>query len=89
MPILAIMLYRRDQIDGFRDTMLAVVMPLLLGFIGYVAVTALDPAFTMRDRFSVSLLGSPVTKRLLTSTKSARWPFPAIAFPACTRQSRW
>src|ERR1700722_2931687 len=64
-PILAMMLYRRGQIDGLRDTMLAVVMTLLLGFIGYVAVPARGPAFTLRARFSVSLLGSPMTNRAL------------------------
>jgi membrane-associated phospholipid phosphatase len=81
-PILAMMLYRRGQIDGFRDTMLAVVMTLLLGFIGYVAVPALDPAFTMRERFSVSLLGSPMTRRALDLYQISALAVPRDCFPS-------
>jgi membrane-associated phospholipid phosphatase len=81
-PILAMMLYRRGQIDGFRDTMLAVVMTLLLGFIGYVAVPALDPAFTMRDRFSVSLEGSPMAKRALDLYQISALAVPRDCFPS-------
>jgi membrane-associated phospholipid phosphatase len=81
-PILAMILYRRGQIDGFRDVMLAMVMTLLLGFVGYVAVPALDPAVTMRERFSVSLQGSPVIQRALDLYQISALAVPRDCFPS-------
>ena len=81
-PVLAMVLYRRGQIGGFRDTMLAVVMTLLFGFIGYVAVPALAPFFTMRERFSVSLQGSPLAQKALDLYTISSLEVPRDCFPS-------
>ncbi len=81
-PVLAMVLYRRGQIGGFRDTMLAVVMTLLVGFVGYVAVPALAPYFTMRERFSVSLQGSPLAQKALDLYTISSLAVPRDCFPS-------
>jgi membrane-associated phospholipid phosphatase len=81
-PVLAMVLYRRGQIEGFRDTMLAIVMTLLVGFIGYVVVPSLAPCFTMRERFSVSLQGSPLAQKALDLYTISALEVPRDCFPS-------
>jgi len=81
-PVLAMIVYWRGQIDEFRDTMLAVVLTLMVGFGGYVAVPALDPGITMRDRFSVSLSGSPLAQKALDLYQISALAVPRDCFPS-------
>jgi membrane-associated phospholipid phosphatase len=62
--------------------MLAVVMTLLLGFVGYVAVPSLAPCFTMRERFSVSLQGSPLAQKALDLYTISSLEVPRDCFPS-------
>ena len=82
VPLLALMLYWRGQRVEFRDFMLAVVLTFYIGFIGYVAVPALDPWITLRDRLTVSLEGSHLANRALDLYTISRLKLPRDCFPS-------
>jgi membrane-associated phospholipid phosphatase len=81
-PVLAMILYWRGRIAEFRDMMLAVVLAFYIGLLGYVAVPALDPFITMRDRFTVSLQATPLANRAYDLYTISRFKVPRDCFPS-------
>lgn len=82
-PVLTMILYRRGQMREFRDAILAIVLTFYIGFIGYVAVPALAPWITMRERFSVDLQASPLANEAynlytISHLEVARDCFPSL-----------
>jgi len=77
-PTLGLILYLRKDRPAFRYTMVAVVLCLYLGYIGYVAWPASAPRLFIPGAYSVPLHGTP----LLDYTRTAAAAVPLTAYGA-------
>jgi len=77
-PALGLILYLRKDRRAFRYTMVAVVLCLYMGYIGYVAWPASAPRLFIPGAYSVPLHGSA----LLDYTRSATVAVPLTAYGA-------
>ncbi len=77
-PALGLILYLRKDHHAFRGTMVAVVLCLYLGYIGYVAWPASAPRLFIPTAYSVPLHGLA----LLDYTRSATAAVPLTAYGA-------
>jgi len=81
-PLLTLLLYRRRLSSEFRDTMLAFVVTMFAGYIGYMLVPALNPWMTLHDRFTVTLRGDPILNTALDLYTTSILKAPRDCFPS-------
>jgi membrane-associated phospholipid phosphatase len=81
-PILTMVLYRRGQIQEFRNLILAIVLTFYIGYLGFIAVPAVDPWHTMRERFTLHLQGSPLASQALDLYTISGLKIPRDCFPS-------
>lgn len=86
--ILAVDLYRRKRIKAFKHVFLFVMLGFYLSYLGYVAVPAIGPRFTLHDfaRTDAELPGLVVTEALRAYTNAGESAPPGTEYPAAVIQ---
>jgi len=55
IPVVACFIYLRRPRKQFRETMTGLIVVCFFGFLGYLAVPAIGPMYTLRDQYTLSL----------------------------------
>lgn len=86
--ILAVDLYRRKRIKAFKHVFLFVMLGFYLSYLGYVAVPAIGPRFTLHDfaETDAELPGLVVTSALRAYTNTGESAPPGTEYPAAVIQ---
>ncbi len=81
-PLLALILYLKNQSKEFRYTMVGVILAFYLGYAGYVLFPAAPPRIVLADMFTRTLEGLPFLEHLRDAINvvpsTSRGAFPSL-----------
>jgi membrane-associated phospholipid phosphatase len=81
-PIVAITLYIQGKKEGFRETLVTVILCFYTGYFLYLIFPAVSPSIALKDMYTVHLNGTPIADALIKIVNilpsDARDAFPSL-----------